>query len=40
MPLPGTSTIVILVRKGNPRHINWDELIKPGVPVITPNSVV
>ena len=35
---PYTSTIVFLVRKGNPRHIkNWDDLIKPGVSVITPN---
>ena len=35
---PYTSTIVFLVRKGNPRHIkNWDDLIKPGVAVITPN---
>jgi sulfate transport system substrate-binding protein len=35
---PYTSTIVFLVRKGNPRKIkNWDDLIKPGVSVITPN---
>jgi sulfate/thiosulfate-binding protein len=35
---PYTSTIVFLVRKGNPRGIrNWDDLIKPGVSVITPN---
>jgi sulfate transport system substrate-binding protein len=35
---PYTSTIVFLVRKGNPRHIkDWDDLIKPGVQVITPN---
>jgi sulfate transport system substrate-binding protein len=35
---PFTSTIVFLVRKGNPRHIrDWDDLIKPGVKVITPN---
>jgi sulfate/thiosulfate transport system substrate-binding protein len=35
---PYTSTIVFLVRKGNPKHIkNWDDLIKPGVAVITPN---
>jgi len=35
---PYTSTIVFLVRKGNPRHIrNWDDLVKPGVAVITPN---
>ncbi len=36
--LPYTSTIVFLVRKGNPKGIkNWDDLIKPGVSVITPN---
>lgn len=35
---PYTSTIVFLVRKGNPKHIkNWDDLVKPGVSVITPN---
>jgi sulfate transport system substrate-binding protein len=35
---PYTSTIVFLVRKGNPRQIkDWDDLIKPGVSVITPN---
>lgn len=35
---PYTSTIVFLVRKGNPKHIkDWDDLIKPGVEVITPN---
>jgi len=35
---PYTSSIVFLVRKGNPKHIkNWDDLIKPGVAVITPN---
>lgn len=35
---PYTSTIVFLVRKGNPKHIkDWDDLIKPGVAVITPN---
>jgi sulfate/thiosulfate transport system substrate-binding protein len=35
---PYTSTIVFLVRKGNPKHIkDWDDLIKPGVGVITPN---
>jgi sulfate transport system substrate-binding protein len=41
MPLnaaPYTSTIVFLVRKGNPKGIkDWDDLIKPGVAVITPN---
>ncbi len=35
---PYTSTIVFLVRKSNPKDIkNWDDLIKPGVSVITPN---
>ncbi len=35
---PYTSTIVFLVRKGNPRNIrDWDDLVKPGVGVITPN---
>jgi len=35
---PYTSTIVFLVRKGNPKNIkNWGDLIKPGVSVITPN---
>jgi sulfate transport system substrate-binding protein len=35
---PYTSTIVFLVRKGNPRKIkDWPDLIKPGVQVITPN---
>jgi len=35
---PYTSTIVFLVRKGNPKHIrDWDDLIKPGIQVITPN---
>jgi len=35
---PYTSTIVFLVRKGNPKRIkDWDDLIKPGVGVITPN---
>lgn len=35
---PYTSTIVFLVRKGNPKRIkNWDDLVKPGVSVITPN---
>ena len=35
---PYTSTIVLLVRKGNPKHIkDWDDLIKPGIAVITPN---
>ncbi|MDF7679732.1 sulfate ABC transporter substrate-binding protein [Enterobacteriaceae bacterium ESL0689] len=35
---PYTSTIVFLVRKGNPQHIqDWDDLIKTGVSIITPN---
>ena len=35
---PYTSTIVFLVRKGNPKGIkDWDDLAKPGVSVITPN---
>ncbi len=33
---PYTSTIVLLVRKGNPKHIrDWDDLVRPGVQVIT-----
>lgn len=36
--LPYTSTVVLLVRKGNPKGIkDWDDLVKPGVQVITPN---
>lgn len=36
--VPCTSTIVFLVRKGNPKHIHdWDDLVKPGIQVITPN---
>ena len=35
---PYTSTIVFLVRRGNPKQIkDWDDLVKPGVSVITPN---
>lgn len=35
---PYTSTIVLVVRKGNPKGIkDWDDLVKPGVSVITPN---
>jgi len=35
---PYTSTIVFLVRKGNPKRIkDWDDLVKPGVSVLTPN---
>jgi sulfate/thiosulfate transport system substrate-binding protein len=36
--LPYTSTIIFVVRKGNPKGIkDWPDLIKPGVEVITPN---
>jgi len=36
--LPYTSTIVFVVRKGNPKGVkDWADLIKPGVEVITPN---
>jgi sulfate transport system substrate-binding protein len=35
---PYTSTIVFLVRKGNPKNIrDWSDLVRPGVQVITPN---
>jgi sulfate transport system substrate-binding protein len=35
---PYTSTIVFVVRRGNPKGIkDWDDLVKPGVKVITPN---
>lgn len=35
---PYTSTIVFLVKKGNPKHIkDWNDLVKDGVQVITPN---
>lgn len=35
---PYTSTIVFVVRKGNPKAIrNWDDLVRPGISVITPN---
>lgn len=35
---PYTSTIVFVVRKGNPKGIkDWDDLVKPGISVITPN---
>jgi sulfate/thiosulfate-binding protein len=35
---PYTSTIIFLVRKGNPKGIkDWDDLVRPGVAVITPN---
>jgi sulfate/thiosulfate-binding protein len=35
---PYTSTILFLVRKGNPKGIkDWDDLVKPGISVVTPN---
>jgi sulfate/thiosulfate-binding protein len=35
---PYTSTIVFVVRKGNPKGVkDWDDLVKPGIEVITPN---
>ncbi len=35
---PYTSTILFLVRKGNPKKIkDWDDLVKPGIAIITPN---
>jgi sulfate transport system substrate-binding protein len=35
---PYTSTIVFLVRKGNPKQIkDWDDVVKPGVSVVVPN---
>jgi sulfate/thiosulfate-binding protein len=35
---PYRSTIVLLVRKGNPKNIkDWDDLVRPGVSVVTPN---
>jgi sulfate/thiosulfate transport system substrate-binding protein len=35
---PYTSTIVLLVRKGNPKNIHdWNDLVKPGISVVTPN---
>lgn len=35
---PYTSTIVFLVRKGNPKHIqDWEDIVRPGISVITPN---
>lgn len=35
---PYTSTIVFVVRKGNPKRIkDWDDLVKPGVSIVTPN---
>src|SRR5437764_7278977 len=36
--IPSDSVVVLVVRKGNPKHINgWDDLVKPGIDVITPN---
>jgi len=36
--VPFTSTIVFLVRRGNPKRIHdWDDLVRPGVGVVTPN---
>jgi sulfate/thiosulfate transport system substrate-binding protein len=36
--LPYTSTIVFVVRKGNPKGIkDWPDIVKPGVEIITPN---
>lgn len=36
--LPYTSTIVFLVRKGNPKNIqDWSDVVKPGVSVVSPN---
>ncbi|MCI4130222.1 substrate-binding domain-containing protein, partial [Bacillus haynesii] len=36
--LPYTSTVVFLVRKGNPKGVkDWPDLVKPDVKVITPN---
>ena len=35
---PYTSTIVFLVRKGNPKNIkDWGDLVKPGIKIVTPN---
>jgi sulfate transport system substrate-binding protein len=36
--VPSDSVVALVVRKGNPKHIaGWDDLVKPGVDVITPN---
>jgi sulfate transport system substrate-binding protein len=36
--IPSDSVAVLVVRKGNPKHITgWDDLVKPGIDVITPN---
>jgi sulfate transport system substrate-binding protein len=38
---PYTSSVVFVVRKGNPQQIrDWDDLVKPGVAVITPNPKI
>ena len=35
---PYTSTVVFLVRKGNPKQIkDWDDLVRPGIGIVTPN---
>jgi sulfate transport system substrate-binding protein len=36
--LPYTSTIVFVVRKGNPKGIkDWPDIVKPGIEIVTPN---
>jgi sulfate transport system substrate-binding protein len=36
--IPSDSVVVLVVHKGNPKHITgWDDLVKPGIDVITPN---
>ncbi len=36
--IPSDSLVVLVVRKGNPKHITgWDDLVKPGIDVVTPN---
>jgi sulfate/thiosulfate transport system substrate-binding protein len=38
--IPFTSVVVLVVRKGNPKHIkDWDDLLRPGVEVVTPNPL-
>jgi sulfate transport system substrate-binding protein len=35
---PYTSTVVFLVRKGNPKNVrDWNDLVRPGIAVVTPN---
>ena len=35
---PYTSTVVFIVRHGNPKHIrDWDDIVRPGVSIVTPN---